>query len=148
MNTMRELKHEVQSRLQHLDGRYFESASTVTIEEMIGVIEVGEEYHPDKIDGTLLDLSHEFWDEYVRDLNSEKAVREEVQVAIRLLRDEGRFRMVEPEDDELQGVSVEVEPVDVTRGRDFRIEVEEADTNIALQIITDDGVYETIVPRK
>lgn len=149
MNTMDDLKREVLTRLQHLDGRYIESLSTVSLPEMLGVIDVDEQYDTEDLKGTLLDPEHDFWDEYIRDLHTPMKVNEEVEVAIRLLRDEGRFRLREPDDKGLSGVSVEVAQVrrrSETGGFSLEV-VEHNDTNATLRITTDNGVFETVLTR-
>lgn len=141
---MKDLKQEVLSRLQHLDGRYFESISTISIEEMLGIVEIEEKYHPDIINGSLLDLEHEFWDDYIREMHSERAIIEECDVAIRLLKDEGKFRMVEPVDEELTGTTVYVEQSHKST-QDFDIEVEEEANSAVLRITTEKGVYGVVM---
>lgn len=147
MNTMRELKEEVLDRLQHLDGRYFESVSTVSIEQMLGIIDMDEEFHHEKINGSILDSDHDFWDDYVRVVVASAEARQEVETAIRLLKDENRFEVHDSPDPDLSGVSISVASTGETT-EDFDLTVEEAGGNLALQVTKNGNTYETILTKK
>lgn len=150
MNKMSHLKTAVLRQLQHLDGMRIERPEDISTEQMLGIVDLDEERHPGDLDGTLLDPGHEFWADYVRDdVNTRVQTEKEVRFAIRLLKDEGKFRLVEPEDKELPGVYVDVaDTVETEEALDYEIRVEEVGANLALMVVTDDGVYETILHRK
>lgn len=147
MNTMKDLKSEVLDRMQHLDGRYFGSASLVSIESMLGIIQPGDTYHPDMSDDTLLDSSHEFWQDYEQPIKSESDAREEVQIAIKMLRNEGRFIISELSEVDLSGVAAYIEPQKYhDEGVDIQVE-QVNDSQMILKVNTDKGVFETTLTR-
>lgn len=151
MKKMKDLKEEVLQRLQHLDGIRVESPNSITIEQMLGIVELDEKRDPDDIDGTILDPDHDFWDGYMRDdIDTAVQTMKEVRFAIRLLKDEGKFKLIEPEDKELPGVYVDVKPVVASDDEEehYDIGFEERGSNLAMVVTTESGVYETVLYRK
>ena len=113
---MADLRRQVALRLSNsLHGRTIEDESDVELPHMIGVTPLDEMHEPKNEERTLLDPTFPFWDNYERDVDTLNKVQEEIEKAIRLLREDGTFTKIYPFDDE-DVVYIEVEP----RGLDGR----------------------------
>lgn len=91
MNTIEDLECVVAEKLRNaIDGETFGSDDEhIRLPQMLGIVDVGEPAHTDSIDGTLLDAEHEFWDDYVMDINGRLAAADEVDRATRRLSNKG-----------------------------------------------------------
>lgn len=148
MTVMRDLMNEVHRLLFTIDGMHFDNPEDVTIDEMLGVIEVGEDRDYDEREGTILDPYHHFWNHYRKDIMSGVDAEKEVQFAIHQLRNNGTFKMVSPEDaDEDGGVFVDIAPLD-GRTDGISIEITEEGSNAVLSVDTGDGTYSTVLTRE
>lgn len=97
--TMRDLRKEVARRLmQTLDGKIIDTIEGVKprLPHMLGATPLDEVHDPDYISGTLIDPSHDFWDDYYKEVNTEHKSTEELITAIETLREQNLFRMEQP----------------------------------------------------
>jgi len=76
---------------------------------MLGLLEIGEVIGPSDVDGSILDPTHEFWDNYYKEVNTRNKAEEEVISAVESLKADGLFRMSYPYGEEGGIVYVEVE---------------------------------------
>jgi len=114
VNTMADLRREVAVRLRNsLHGREIDMMESVkpTLPHMLGITPVGKEHDPDNEEMTLLDTRHEFWQDYVEEVLSERTAKEKIETAVRSLKEEGTFRMTYPYGEEAEVVYVEVDDV-------------------------------------
>lgn len=97
-NTMLDLKEEVQTRLRNaLHGREIdERANDVRLPHMLGITPIGKVHDPKNEDMTLLDPEHPFWSSYHEDVSTANEVVEKVETAVRLLKEDGAFRITYP----------------------------------------------------
>jgi len=98
-NTMEDLKREVAYRLRDtLHGSEIDTLENdmPTLEQMLGIVPIGEEKEIGDIEGTILAADHDFWDLYYKDVLTTAAAKEEVESAIYLLRDDGVFNVSTP----------------------------------------------------
>ncbi len=117
---MRDLCDSVGNRMHiALDGREIDMGQNVkpSLPHMLGITAIGRVHDPTKEEGTLLDPSIEFWQEYNngRDeqdiVETKRQVREKIETAIRLLQEENVVNMKMPygENSDLVYVSVDDE---------------------------------------
>jgi len=146
MNTMKDLKERVLEELQHLDGCYFESLSTVSLYHMLGIIDSGEEDIDKKIEGTFLDPEDPFWVNYARGPFGWEEIHREIEIALRLLCDEGRIRLIEPQDQDFSGVYVEIDSSMLDR--EWNLDIQPWSSNLALQVTTNGETYQTVLTKQ
>ena len=114
-NTMKDLRREVQKRLHNtLDGKEIDMMKGVTPEtpHMIGVTSLNAIHTHHSEDGTLLDPTIEFWQEYEEAVNTKSKAEEKIQSAIRSLKEDDVFSMTYPYGEEADIVYCEIDPVE------------------------------------
>jgi hypothetical protein len=67
---------------------------------MLGIVTIGAISTDKAIKGSLLDVNHEFWESYYEDVNTQTAVKNEIESAIRSLKEDGVFRVSTPYGDD------------------------------------------------
>lgn len=114
-NTMADLRREVARRLRDtLHGREIDTMEkgTPEIEHMLGVVTLGAISTPQSENGTILDPSHEFWQSYYEDVNTENGIRREIETAMQSLKEDGVFRVTTPYGEDAGILYVEVGEMD------------------------------------
>lgn len=98
MNTMEDLRREVASLMREtIHGREIDTLeNTVEIPHMIGVTPIEEPHASKNNRGTILDPSHEFWDEWHDDFVTESTTSQKVESAIRSLAEDKIFENTYP----------------------------------------------------
>lgn len=112
MNTMKDLKKIVHLQMyQAIDGRTVDQYinGKVELPHMLGVAQIGDTWTYEDYEDTILDPSHEFWDDYIDDVNTIGAAEEAVEMAIRILHQSGDFNVYFPKGEEAGIVYAEVE---------------------------------------
>ena len=130
VNTMADLRRQVALRLSNaLHGRTIEDETDVELPHMLGITPLGEMHEPKNEERTLLDPSFPFWDDYERDIDTLNKAREEIEKAIRLLREDGTFTKMYPFEDE-DVVYIEVD--EVTESNSSDVSCPECGSNLAV----------------
>lgn len=114
-NDMEDLRREVQRRLyETLHGKEIDMMEGVTphIPHMLGITSLNAIHTHHSEEGTLLDPSSDFWENYEEDIETKSAAARKIQTAIRSLKDDGLFEMTWPYGKEADIAYCEVEPVD------------------------------------
>lgn len=117
---MKDLCNLVGNRMHiALDGKEIDMSQNVkpTLEHMLGITSIGEIHDPKDEEGTLLDPTIEFWEQYNKNKNEQsrvetrREVREKVETAVRLLQEDDLVNMRVPygENSDLVYVSVDDE---------------------------------------
>lgn len=108
---MADLRREVSRRLRDtLHGREIDTIEygTPEMEHMLGVVPLGA-ISTEKVEkGTILDPEHDFWQAYYEDINTENAVRTEIETAMKSLKEDDIFRVTTPYGDDAGILYVEV----------------------------------------
>lgn len=98
VNTMKDLRQEVVTRLRtSLDGRNVPKKTRLP--KMLGVTPHNKVHDPNNEDGTLLDISHQFWQDYHKNIRTHSELRGEIHSAVDSLREDGVFRLTESGDE-------------------------------------------------
>lgn len=98
-SNMSDLRREVAIRLKEsLDGETIDMMEGIKprLPHMIGATPLDEVVDPEHFSDTLIDPSHDFWDDYYKDIRTESKSTEEIVTAINTLREQELFRMVYP----------------------------------------------------
>lgn len=172
MNTMKDLRREVQQRLHEtLDGKEIDmlEGPTPRLPHMLGITSIGAIHTRHTEDGTLLDPSSEFWQDYEEEINTKGKAERKIESAVRSLKEDNLFRMTYPHGEEADIVYCEVEPVDgqtdddnilkspcpkcgTTLHTSPTLELNTGSGHIKLSVNCDDcgfaGVYETHLQRR
>lgn len=112
MNTVKDLKKIVHAKMyETIDGRMVDQyeQGKVEIPHMLGITEMGETCLYEDYEGTILDPSHEFWDDYVEDVSTIHATEDAVEFVIHVLNESGDFNVYFPHGEEADIVYTEVE---------------------------------------
>lgn len=119
-NTMADLRREVARRLREtLHGREIDTMEKGMPElpHMLGIVTIGAISTDKAIKGSLLDPDHEFWGSYYEDVNTQSGVEDEVQSAVRSLKDDNIFRVSTPYGEEAGIWYCEVGDIDESPNR-------------------------------
>lgn len=110
MNTLEDLREYVRKRLQDtLHGMEIDTfKNDVRIPHMLGITDVGDSHDPDVEDGTILDPSHTFWDDWHSDITSRYQAVEKVMAAIETLKEDDILSLTYPYGEEAEILYVEV----------------------------------------
>lgn len=111
-NTMYDLRVEVAARLRDsLHGKTVDMMQPVKprVPHMLGLVEIGEVFDPKMIEGTLVDPSHEFWDNYYEEVRTKNKAEDELITCIESLRETEDFRISYPHGEDAGIVYVEVD---------------------------------------
>jgi hypothetical protein len=113
MNDMSDLREEVAVRMrQTLHGKEIDMFDAdVRIPQMLGIVPIGNTSSSEDEEHTLLDPSHEFWDDYHDDVESVYDVYEKVRTAIESLEEDGILRITYPHGKEAEIAYVEVDEI-------------------------------------
>lgn len=76
---------------------------------MLGIVPIGAISTPEAEEGTILDPSHEFWNDYYEDINTENGVKREIADAIQSLKDDGLLEIRSPYGEDAGIMYVEVD---------------------------------------
>lgn len=149
MTVMRDLMDEVHEHLFSIDGLHINNPEDVTIDEMLGIMEVGTDRDYDNRKGTLLDPYHRFWNHYRKDIESGIDAEREISFAIHQLKENGTFKMISPEKArEDSGVFIDIAPLGGRTGG-ISIEINQEGTgNAVLSVDTGGGTYSTVLTRE
>jgi len=96
---MADLRREVAKRLKEtLHGKEIDTIQKGMPEtpHMLGIVTIGAISTDKAISGSLLDCTHEFWDSYYKDINTNGGVRQEVRSAIQSLKEDGVLEISTP----------------------------------------------------
>lgn len=114
-NDMADLRREVARRLNEaLGGKTVDMMEGVKprLPHMIGATPLDEVVDPEHFSDTLIDPSHDFWDDYYEDISTEGKATEELITAIESLREQDLFRMIRPYGEEAGIIYCEVDDPD------------------------------------
>lgn len=114
MNTMKDLRREVASRMRTaLHGREIDMVEEIKPKtpHMLGITPLNKVHDPKNEEMTLLDPKHHFWDEYTQSVDTKATVSEAIQTAIQSLKEDDIFRMTYPYGEEAEVVYVEVDRI-------------------------------------
>lgn len=98
-NTMADLRREVSKRLREtLHGKEIDTMEKgmPQLEHMLGIVTIGAISTPEAEKGSLLDCKHEFWDTYYENVETKKKAKNEIESAIRSLKEDNIFRVSTP----------------------------------------------------
>lgn len=112
-NTMEDLRREVQYRLHDtLHGREIDMMEGIKprLPHMLGITSLNAIHTDYAEDGTLLDPSNRFWQEYHEPVETRTTCRKKIETAIRSLKEDDLFRMTYPYGEEADIIYCEVEP--------------------------------------
>lgn len=108
MTGMKELKEKVHRKVY--DNLHTESVTDdIGLQEMLGV---GE------IEDSLIDPTHDFWDDYEKEISAMQDSKHELQFAILSLRDDGEIAILEPFGEGAERVFVKVKEPNYGSGTD------------------------------
>ncbi len=114
-NTMKDLRRAVQARLHEtLDGKELDMMEGITpkIPHMLGITSLNAVHTHYSEDGTLLDPTSDFWQNYEEDVNTKSGCHRKIESAIRSLKKDGLMNVTYPYGVEADIIYCEVEPVD------------------------------------
>lgn len=168
MNTMEDLRKEVASLMREtIHGREIDTLeNTVEVPHMIGVTPIGESHSPENERGTILDPSHEFWEEWHDDIVTVTVAGAKVETAIRSLADDGIFEntypygksadIIIPKIDRVENMTVDVSTACLECGEEVipSLSVEDSASTYELQLSVScadcgySGLYSTNFVRK
>lgn len=95
---MDDLRREVAKRLRiSLHDRTL--PKNTKLPKMLGITPHNKIHDPNNEDGTILDISHPFWEDYHKNIRTYSEVEGEVYSAIDSLKDDGIFRLTEDGDE-------------------------------------------------
>lgn len=98
MTGMQELKEKVHRKVY--SNLHTESVTDdIGLQEMLGV---------EEMEGSLIDPTHDFWDDYVKEIDGMQDSKHELQFAILSLRDDGEISILEPFGEGAERVFVKV----------------------------------------
>lgn len=98
-NTMADLRREVARRLREtLHGREIDTMEKGMPElpHMLGIVTIGAISTNKATKGSLLDCDHEFWDSYYETVKTDSKAEQEIESAMRSLKDDNIFRVSTP----------------------------------------------------
>lgn len=133
VNTMEDLRREVATRLRNtLHGREIDMIEhkKPRLPHMLGITPIGKIHDPQNEEMTLLDARHQFWSEYEKPI-SDKAARQELETAVRSLREDDIFRMTYPYGEEAEVVYCEVD--ELTTDDNIQTSCQECGANLDAQ---------------
>jgi hypothetical protein len=78
---------------------------------MLGITPLGKIHDPNNEEMTLLDPSHNFWDEYEEPVTTKNATTEKIESAVRSLKEDDIFRMTYPYGEEADIIYCEVDEI-------------------------------------
>jgi hypothetical protein len=111
-NTMDDLRRIVTEKLyETLHGKEIDMVEQMTPElpNMLGIVPLDTMATHGATQGTIMDIDHEFWEDYYRDVKTRRGVEEELHTAVRSLREDGILQMTYPYGEDAGIVYVEVE---------------------------------------
>lgn len=114
MNTMRDLRELLVERMKEtIDGREFDMEERqIRVPHMIGVTPTDTIHNRGTEDGTLLDVQHEFWQNYEKDIRTKSQLQERIRNALHTLSEDGTLNIIYPKGREAGIVYVEVDDLD------------------------------------
>lgn len=115
MNTMKDLRKEVASRLRNsLHGREIDMIEEVRprLPHMLGITPLNKVHDPQNEEGTLLDTDHQFWQDWHKSVETKAEASRNIETAIHSLSEDGVFRMTYPYGEEAEIAYVEVDKIE------------------------------------
>lgn len=100
-NRLSDLRVEVADRMREaMHGKLLdEGEDPPELPHMIGVTELDEAHQPSNEEGTILDPTHEFWNDYYKEVDTMRHTYGEVKTAIETLGKDGTFEKIYPDPD-------------------------------------------------
>jgi len=126
-NTMHDLREVVASRMRNaLHGREIDMIESTKprIPHMLGVTPLGKPHDVTNEDGTLLDPQSAFWQSYEPSVETRREVEQEIETAIRSLKESGVFRMEYPYGEDAGIVYIEVDSMTDSNNTTLGLETE------------------------
>jgi hypothetical protein len=115
VNTMADLRVMVAKRLREsIHGREIDTMKTVDprLPHMLGVTPIGQVHAPDNESGTIMDKNHEFWEDYEYNVKTDRDVHENIETAVRSLKEDDIFRITYPYGEEAEVIYCEVDELE------------------------------------
>lgn len=110
-NKMYDLRRRVaQCMYDAMNGREIDvmDGPTPHLPHMLGITPIGEIHDPKDEEGTILDPSEAFWNEYTEDVETRRAVSKKIETAIRSLQKDGYVDITYPYGEEGDIIYVEI----------------------------------------
>lgn len=113
-NTMADLRRECAELLREtLHGKEIDMMrNTVRLPHMLGVTPIGAIHSRRAEEGTILDVEHEFWQDFEEEITTRGQVKRRVESAVRSLREDDVLRMTHPYGEDADIVYCEVDTMD------------------------------------
>lgn len=111
-NTMEDLRREVATRLRNsLHGREIDMLEGVRprLPHMLGITPLNKVHDPKNEEGTLLDTTHHFWQDWHEPIDTKAEVQRKLETAIASLAEEDVFRVTYPHGKDAEIAYVEVD---------------------------------------